>query len=209
MDVSVRLLKHAFSPGRHSLGGNRFLAEIDRTEKRKQHPHLGPTSRTWLLALSWVFLLRFFNCCLLLLLIASYSSAMQPWLESLITFRTRPPWFQTIAWLNGRSVFPASSKKKMPQLRQHFLLFVGMFVNCWTFTVWSRSARDKDSTCATEGVAPLVLWMCPARIQSSLASITLSRGHDGVSLQRKWKDCCWQISADKSSWRDPSSFTQD
>lgn len=63
MDVSVCLLKHAFSPSRHSSGGNRFLAEIDRTEKRKQHPHLGPTSRTWLLALSWVFLLRIFNCC--------------------------------------------------------------------------------------------------------------------------------------------------
>lgn len=75
MDVSVRLLKHAFSPGRHSSGGNRFLAEIDRTEKRKQHPHLGPTSRTWLLALSWVFLLRFFNCCLLLLLIAPHSTS--------------------------------------------------------------------------------------------------------------------------------------
>lgn len=42
MDVSVRLLKHAFSPGRRSSGGNRFLAEIDRTERRKQHPHLGP-----------------------------------------------------------------------------------------------------------------------------------------------------------------------
>lgn len=46
MDVSVRLLKHAFSLGRRSSGGNRFLAEIDRTERRKQHPHLGPTSRT-------------------------------------------------------------------------------------------------------------------------------------------------------------------
>lgn len=90
MDVSVRLLKHAFSPGRHSSGGNRFLAEIDSTEKGKQHPHLRPTSWTWLLSLSWVFLLRFFNCCLLLLLIAAYSPARHPWLESLITFSTCP-----------------------------------------------------------------------------------------------------------------------
>lgn len=129
MDVSLRLLKHAFSPGRHSSGGNRFLAEIDRTEKRKQHPHLGPTSRTWLHALSWVFLLMFFNCCLPLLLIASYSAARRPWLKSLITFNTCPPYFKQLHnWMVALQYvyaffLPASSKT--PQLIQH--VFVGWF----------------------------------------------------------------------------------
>lgn len=67
MDVSVRLLKHAFSPGRHSSGGNRFLAEIDRKVKRKQHPHFRPNISDMIAPFKLLFLLRlfFFNCCLL------------------------------------------------------------------------------------------------------------------------------------------------
>lgn len=129
MDVSVRLLKHAFSPGRH---GNRFLAEIDRTEKRKQHPHLGPTSRTWLLALSWVFLLRFFNCCLLLLLIATYSPARQSWLESLITFNTHPLISNNcvIKWALHIYAFLLSASSKAAQFSQHFKFFSVSWLVC-------------------------------------------------------------------------------
>lgn len=132
MDVSVRLLKHAFSPGRHSSGGNRFLAEIDRTEKRKQHPHLGPTSRTWLLALSWVFLLRFFNCCLLLLLIATYSPARQSWLESLITFNTHPLISNNcvIKWALHIYAFLLSASSKTAQFSQHFKFFSVSWLVC-------------------------------------------------------------------------------
>lgn len=138
MDVSVRLLKHAFSPGRHSSGENRFLAEIDRTEKRKQHPHLGPTSRTWLLALSWVFLLRFFNCCLLLLLIASYSPARRPWVESLITFNTCPLISNNcmIKWVlcSMYMLFP-SCVLKNTTVKSTFVLLVGLFVKLFSFFI--------------------------------------------------------------------------
>lgn len=143
MDVSVRLLKHAFSPGRHSSGGNRFLAEIDRTEKRKQHPHLGPTSWTWLHALSWVFLLMFFNCCLLLLLIAPYSAGRRPWLKSLITFNTCPPYFKQLhdemVALQYVCFFSFLHPQKKTQLIQH--VFVGLLVKLLSIHFWSHSAQ--------------------------------------------------------------------
>lgn len=136
MDVSVRLLKHAFSPGRHSSGGNRFLAEIDRTEKRKQHPHLGPASRTWLLALSWVFLLSFFNCRLLLFTHSSIFSSQAAMAEifNYLQYHPPPPPFQTIAWLNGcsaaciRLFLPRRPQKHRGLSQRVFVAVVGRLV---------------------------------------------------------------------------------
>lgn len=82
------------------------------------------------------------------------------------------------------------------QLSQHFCCCLASLQSSWAFIFKTTMHGPK-------------FWSRPIQIQSSFASITLSPRHDGVSLQRKWKDCCWQINTDKSSWRDPSSFTQD
>lgn len=103
--------------------------------------------------------MSFFNCCLLLLLVAPHSAARRPWLKSLITFNTCSLISNncTIKWplCSMYMPFPSLHPQKHHNKAKSFLLFfilpvVGLF-NCCVFIFEATVHKPHKK-------APLVRW---------------------------------------------------